>query len=56
MNAIEQRRAAAIEMVAAGDGLRTAARAGRATRAHSRRLHAAEAAWDALSARPGGRS
>jgi hypothetical protein len=51
-----ERRAAAVELVAAGDGLRTAARAGRATRAHRRRLHTAVAAWDALSARPERRS
>lgn len=55
-----KRLVAAIELEAAGAGLRTAVRAGRATRAHRQRLHDAEAAWDTASGRtaprPRGRS
>jgi len=56
MNDSARRLAAAFELASAGDGLRIAARAGRATRAHRRRLHTAEATWDALSARRRGGS
>jgi hypothetical protein len=55
MSVSEQRLGAALELVAAGDGLRAAARAGRAASAHRRRLHEAEAAWDAGSRQAKGR-
>jgi hypothetical protein len=51
MNDSMRRLAAAIELTSAGDGLRIAARVGRSTRAHRRRLHTAEQAWDAVSGR-----